>query len=94
VNETRRTKNYIGISLLSSHGKVYGRVIVEIVTAVTEMQIRDEQGGFRKGRGCLDQVFAFKCVCEKHLEKQKGAFLALMDLKKDYDRVDRQYVRC
>jgi hypothetical protein len=35
------------------------------------MQIRDEEGGFRKGRGCVDQVFALKCVCEKYLEKQK-----------------------
>jgi hypothetical protein len=80
-------KNYIGINLLSTLGKVYGRVLIERVTEITEVLIRDEQGGFRKGRGCVDQVFALKCVCEKYLEKQKEVFVAFMDLEKAYDSV-------
>jgi hypothetical protein len=43
--------------------------VIERVSEITEVQIRDEQGGFRKGRGCVDQVFVLKCVCEKYLEK-------------------------
>jgi hypothetical protein len=45
--------NYRGISLLSTPAKVYGRVIIEKLREITEMQIIDEQGGFRKGRGCV-----------------------------------------
>jgi hypothetical protein len=76
--------------LLSTPGKVYGRVIIETVREITEMQItRDEQGGFRKGRGHVDQVFTLRCVCRKYLDKQKEVFLAFMDLENVYDRVDR-----
>jgi hypothetical protein len=82
-------KNYRDISLLSTPGKVYKRVIIERVWEITEMHIRDEQSGFRKGRGCLDQVFMLRCVCEKYLEKQTEVFVAFMDLQKVYDRVDR-----
>jgi hypothetical protein len=51
--------------------KVYRRLIIERLKEITEMQIRDEQCGFRKGRGCVDHLFALKCVCEKYLKKQK-----------------------
>ena len=50
------TKNR-GISLLSIRSKVYGRVVVERVIACTESMIREEQCGFRQGRGCVVQVF-------------------------------------
>ncbi len=29
------------------------------------------QGGFRRGRGCVDQIFAVRQVCEKYLAKGK-----------------------
>jgi hypothetical protein len=76
--------------LLRTPEKVYGRVIIERVREITEMQIRDEQGGFRKVRGSVDQVFSLRCVCEKYLEKQNEVVLAFIDLEKAYDRVDRQ----
>jgi hypothetical protein len=61
--DKKECKNYRGISLLSTPGKVYGTVLIERVSEITEVQIRGEQGGFRKGRVCVDQVFALKCVC-------------------------------
>jgi hypothetical protein len=68
--DKKECKNYRGIGLLSIPGKVYRRVIIEKVREIIEMQIRDEQGGFRKGRGCVDQVLTLKCVCKKYLENQ------------------------
>ena len=63
--------------------------MIERVKACTEHQIGEEQCGFRSGRGCVDQVFALKNVCEKYLEKQMDLYVAFMDLEKAYDRVDR-----
>ena len=80
---------YRGISLLSIPGKVYGRVVINRVINHTESLIGEEQCGFRKGRGCVDQIFALKCICEKYIEKGKEVFCAFMDLEKAYDRVDR-----
>ena len=56
--------SYRGISLLSMPGKVYGRVLTERMIEVTECRVSEEQGGFRKGRGCVDQIFAIKMTGE------------------------------
>lgn len=81
--------SYRGISLLSVVGKVYGRILIKRVRGCTEGMIGEEQCGFRSGRGCVDQVFAVRQLCEKYLEKGKGIFWAFMDLEKAYDRIDR-----
>ncbi len=57
---------------------------------VTDKSVGDKQGGFRKGRGCVDQIFAVKILVEKYLEKDKKLFAAFIDLEKAYDRVDRK----
>ena len=56
----------------------------------TERVIGEEQCGFKQGRGCMDQVFAVRQVCEKHLANGKDVFWAFMDLEKAYDTIDRQ----
>ncbi len=56
---------------------------------VTDNSVGDEQGGFWKGRGCIDQIFAVKILVEKYLEKDRELFAAFMDLERAYDRVDR-----
>ncbi len=52
--------------------------------------IHDEQCGFRKGRGCVDQIFTVGQVWEKYLAEGKDVFWAFMDLEKAYDRIDRE----
>ena len=56
--------NSSGISLSSVVGKLYGRVLIKKVRAGTECAIGEKQCGFKKGRGCMDQVFAVRQVCE------------------------------
>ena len=80
--------NYRGISLLSIPGKVYGRIVIERVMEITEGRISEEQGGFRRGRGCVDQIFTVKMLAEKYLVKGRKLYAAFMDLEKAYDRVD------
>ena len=80
--------NYRGISLLSIPGKVYGRIVIERVREITEGRISLEQGGFRKGKGCIDQIFSVKMLAEKYLAKGKKLYAAFMDLEKAYDKVD------
>ena len=43
---------------------------------------------FRQGRGCTDQVFAVRQVCEKYLANGKDIFWEFMDLEKAYDTID------
>ena len=48
--------NYRGISLLSVVGKIYARIVSDRLKVLTNALVMDEQGGFRTGRGCIDQV--------------------------------------
>ncbi len=57
---------------------------------VIDKCVGDEQGGFWKGRGCMNQIFAVKILMEKYLEKDRKLFAAFMDLEKAYNRVDRK----
>ena len=43
--------------MLSIPGKIFRGVLVSRVIVSTIEQVADEQGGFRSGRGCIDQVF-------------------------------------
>ncbi len=49
---------------------------------ITDKSVGEEQGGFRKGRGCVDQIFTVKILVEKYLEKDRKLFAAFMDLEK------------
>ncbi len=73
--------NYRGISLLSVPGKIYERILNERMMKITDKSVGDEQGGSRKGRGSVDQIFALKILVEKYLKDRK-LFAAFMDLER------------
>ncbi len=83
-------KNYRGISLLSVPGKICGRILTDRLMQVTEKKVSDEQGGFRKGKSCVDLIFAVKMLVEEYLRKDRKLYAALMDLEKAYDMVNRE----
>ena len=81
--------NFSGISLSSVVGKVYGRVLINRIRDKTENVIAEVQDGFRRGRGCTDQIFIVRQICEKYLGRGRDVYFAFLDLEKAYDRVDR-----
>ena len=48
--------------------------------------IAEVQGDFRRGRGCTDQIFIVRQICENYLGKGKDVYFAFLDLEKAYDR--------
>ena len=67
---------------------MYGRVLINAIRDKRENLIAEVQGGFWRGRGCMDQIFSVRQICEKYLRKGKDVQFAFLDLKKAYDRVD------
>lgn len=51
--------------------KVHARILDNRVKQKTEGMILEVQGGFRKWRSCIDQIFTAKQLSEKVLEKEK-----------------------
>ena len=71
-------------------GKIYAGILVDRVRKVTEGLIDDVQGGFRAGRGCVDQIFTLKQIGEKAREKKCRVYVGFMNLEKSYDRVNKE----
>ena len=73
--------------------KLWERIIGARIESETE--VADNQFGFIKGRQTSDAIFALKQVMEKYREKEKGLYVAFIDIEKAYDRVPRPEVwRC
>ncbi|XP_065567298.1 uncharacterized protein LOC136031558 [Artemia franciscana] len=52
--------------------------------------LREEQCGFRKGRGCVDQVFTLTLKIEKSLRRQTPMVRSFIDYEQAFDSVDRR----
>ena len=50
----------------------------------------NEQGCFRAGRGCVDQIFTLNQIGEKVQEKKSRVYVGFIDLGKAYYRVNRE----
>lgn len=78
-------KNYRGISVTSSMGRLYGKILKErIEHQILEME---EQSGFRAGRSCMDNIFVLRQVIEKRSARNWDTHLLFIDLEKAYDNV-------
>ena len=61
-------------------------MLIKRVGARTECPLGEKQCGFRQGRGCMDQVFAVRQVCEKYLANGKDVFWAFVNWKRHVTR--------
>lgn len=81
------TNNYRGITILSLIRKLLDRVLLTRMTA--NVQICEEQGGFRAERSCADQAMTLLGTIQNHVATGGSAYVCYVDFKKAYDRVWR-----
>ena len=84
--------NFRGVSLTSTVSKVLCMVLNNRLSSVAEEKglIADEQGGFRKQRGCRDQVLKVVLLGQMEMvKKANGMLVAFIDFSKAYAEVDR-----
>ena len=82
-----------GVSLTSTVSKVLCMVLNNCLLSVAEEEglIADEQGGFRKRRGCRDQVLTLVLLGQMEMvKKTNGMMVAFIDFSKACDKVDRR----
>ena len=72
--------------------KVLERILDGRIRKRVEMEIGEEQQGFRKGRGMTDGMFALRQLVEKRLEVQGEMELGFVDLEKASNTVLREMV--
>ena len=96
--DDRDPLNYRGITLLSIVGKVYNRVLGDRLMKFAERKggvleelgirpgIVEEQGGFRPGRGTIDQLFVLTEILKSRVGM--STYTAFIDVKKAYDSME------
>ena len=47
-------------------------------------QVAEEQGGFRSGNACIDQIFILKQLVWKNRKRSNEMYIAFLDLQKAY----------
>ncbi len=62
--------------------KVYARVVTEGVKVLVREMMRDEQGEFRKGRGCVNQIFTVRQLVEKACGEKWTIYAAFLKFEK------------
>ena len=73
--------NNHGITLLSIAGKVFCTLVLLRIRDAADKRLRENQGGFRKGRSCTDQCFALRQLVEKFVEFNSLSRSTLLTLK-------------
>ena len=59
----KECKNWRGITLLSVVGKILGRIVIDQIRNGVDIRLRNEQAGYRKGRGTTEQIFILTLSC-------------------------------
>jgi hypothetical protein len=78
-------KNYRPIALTCLARRLYERIISKELTPYI-LKLEDTQGGFRKNRSALHQVYVLQELHERNPDLEK----VLLDMETAYDKVDRR----
>lgn len=88
-----KTENYRGISLLCTAYKIYAEILRSRLKEEIERRklLPESQGGFRKGRGTIDNIFILNHIIQREeRNKEKKVYAIFMDFKAAFDNVNRR----
>ena len=57
-----------------------------------DTKLREEQAGFRRKRGCIDQIFALRNILEQCAEWNEQIHVNFVDFKKAFDSLHREAI--
>lgn len=90
--ERKILEDYRRVTLMASLYKVYAIVLAERLRKEAEKKgiIPQNQTGFRKGMGTIDNVYVLNYLVNRQIAKRKGKMVVMfIDLKAAFDSVDR-----
>ncbi|KAL9971331.1 hypothetical protein ACROYT_G023842 [Oculina patagonica] len=94
-------RDKLNAELFKADPELSARILQPLFTAVWEQekvpddwtkvdqQLRQEQAGFRRGRGCTDQLFALRNIIEQCTEWQRQLYINFVDFQKAFDSIHR-----
>jgi hypothetical protein len=82
--------SYRGISLLSVCSKVYVNILIARLRPTLSPSLHEAQGGFRAGRGTIDQIFSMRRLSELSHAYKRPLYAAFIDYSKAFDCINRE----
>ena len=81
--------NYIGVTLGSHLGKLFCQILKSRLENVVEREgiLGEAQGGFRRDRQTIDQLFVLNSITQLRRSRGKKTWLAFLDLRKAFPSV-------
>ncbi|VDO99416.1 unnamed protein product [Schistosoma curassoni] len=55
-----------------------------------DVQLRDQEAGFRRDRSCTDQIVMLRIIVERSIEWNSSLYTNFIDYEKAFDSVDRR----
>ena len=83
-------ENCRGISLTPVITKLLTSIILHRLTLVRENQIREQQAGFRPGRGCINHIFTLRQYLEHRNILCRPTIAVFLVLKAAFDSLNRK----
>lgn len=81
--------NYRGISLIPVAAKIFASILLHRLSTAPELRMREEQAGFRSGRGCIDQIFTLRQILEHRHTYHRPTVTVFLDIRAAFDSIDR-----
>ena len=66
------------------------KIIIKRISEAIDSLLRKEQAGFRKGKGCVDQIFILRNIIEQCTEWQRQLYINFIDFEKAFDSIHRE----
>ena len=85
-------KKYRGISIGSTVCKLLVNLILKRLRPWYELQLSDEQNGFRKDRGTTEGIYTIKRIQQITDRKRQPLFLLFVDLSAAFDHIPRDWL--
>ena len=83
-------ENYRGISLVDVAAKIFTTILLNRLAPERHTRTRPNQGGFRPGMGCVDQIFTLRRILEHRFKFQQPTAACFIDFRSAFDSVDRE----
>ena len=81
--------NYRGISLFDIYLKLFDIILLDRFKQFRELRTRENQAGFRSGRGCYDQVFTLRHILSERHESRQPSVVTFIDFEAAFDTANR-----
>jgi len=81
-------KNYRTISLFTHASKILLNIIKNKIRKKTEINLGEDQFGFRQKMGTRESILALRTIVERRLNMNRNTYIGFINLEKAFDTVN------